>query len=388
MDFIKPGIPIPLWADHDPSPGPGPTPESVPSKGVDFIDYDGTILYSYTPDEIQELTELPPNPTHSGLLSQGWNWALEKLKEYGGNNTVGQFYITDDGKTRIGIHIPDKIAMTFPLTFTQYKEYGVEIDWGDGSAPEAYPGSGKVNSTHTYPSPGDYEITLNPVNSSLDFNDPIITDININNNVNYGNMVQYVNMGRRTSSIGSSCFSYCMSLKTITIHDFNYIMSYAFSNCHSLVSVTLPNTLPHIFNNMFNNCYNLKNVSLPRSAYVIENSSFNSCNSLRKIDIKGNVNLIEGGSFSGDFSLTNVTIPSSVTKIGDNSFGYCTSIKFYHIKPTSPPTISNMYVFYSIPDECPIYVPDNSIEAYKTASGWAELADHIKPESEMQEEWR
>lgn len=42
-------------------------------KDVDFIDYDGTLLYSYSADEFLEMTELPPNPSHDGLVAQGWN---------------------------------------------------------------------------------------------------------------------------------------------------------------------------------------------------------------------------------------------------------------------------------------------------------------------------
>lgn len=49
-------------------------------KDVNFIDYDGQLLYSYTADEFAELTELPPNPTNDGLTAQGWNWTLENAK--------------------------------------------------------------------------------------------------------------------------------------------------------------------------------------------------------------------------------------------------------------------------------------------------------------------
>ena len=51
-------------------------------KGVNFIDYDGTILYSYTPDEIASLKTLPRNPSHKGLTAQGWNWSLDDILVY------------------------------------------------------------------------------------------------------------------------------------------------------------------------------------------------------------------------------------------------------------------------------------------------------------------
>ena len=49
-------------------------------KPVKLIDYDGTVLHSYTAAEFAALTELPANPTHTGLTAQGWNWTLADAK--------------------------------------------------------------------------------------------------------------------------------------------------------------------------------------------------------------------------------------------------------------------------------------------------------------------
>ena len=52
------------------------------SKEVNFLDYDGTILYSYTAAEFAALSSMPANPTHDGLTAQGWNWSLANAKAY------------------------------------------------------------------------------------------------------------------------------------------------------------------------------------------------------------------------------------------------------------------------------------------------------------------
>ena len=55
----------------------------VEPKDVNFIDYDGTLLHSYTKAEINAMTresDLPANPSHPGLTSQGWNWTLAQIK--------------------------------------------------------------------------------------------------------------------------------------------------------------------------------------------------------------------------------------------------------------------------------------------------------------------
>ena len=78
--------------------GSSPSLPSAPPNEVNFYDYDGTILYSYTVEEAQALTELPELPSHEGLICQGWNWTLENIKEYNRAINVGR---TTDG-SKIG----------------------------------------------------------------------------------------------------------------------------------------------------------------------------------------------------------------------------------------------------------------------------------------------
>ena len=76
--------------------------------GVNFFDVDGTILYSYTPEEFLALTEMPPNPDRSWdwLTAQGWNWSFADARTYVstyGALNIGQHYITIDDKTAIHV---------------------------------------------------------------------------------------------------------------------------------------------------------------------------------------------------------------------------------------------------------------------------------------------
>ena len=113
----------------------------APFNDVNFRDYDGTILYSYSKDEFLELTELPPLPTRKGLICQEWNWTYEEAMAYVaeyGILEVGATYITDDGATRLYIKIDDEDYMTIPLYFRQRASHGVGVDWGDGSPIETF----------------------------------------------------------------------------------------------------------------------------------------------------------------------------------------------------------------------------------------------------------
>lgn len=295
----------------------GGTTGSVGLKDVNFYDYDGTIVASYSLSEAQSLTALPDGPTHDGLVFQGWNYTLEKVKAFTRPMNVGAMYITDDGKTRLYIRIAAEGRMNVPLYISQTVANGVTIDWGDGSATQTLAGTGNVNTTHTYANIGDYVIALDPVDGcklglGSDSESYCVLGSTGNNGRVYCNMLQAVQIGTN-----------------ITI-----INNYAFRFCYSLASITIPDGVTSIVNSTFNNCH----------------------------------------------SLASITIPDSVTSIGNAGFNYCYGMAEYHLKPTTPPTLSSTNAFSGIPSDCIIYVPQGCLEAYQNATNWATYA------SKMQEE--
>ncbi|MDO5765030.1 MAG: leucine-rich repeat domain-containing protein, partial [Elusimicrobiales bacterium] len=216
--------------------GGGGAAPSAKWSDVTFIDYDGTVLYSYSMTEAQALTELPALPTHDGLVCQGWNWTLDSIKALNRPVTVGAMYITDDGATRLHIRIATVGRMTVPLYIGQTVANGVSIDWGDGSAVETLAGTGNVNTSHTYAEPGDYVILLMPEDGcTLSFgassSDYCVMGPNRNNGRVYCNMLQDVSVGKNVTSIGAYAFQNCYSLESITIPDgVTSIGAYAFYN--------------------------------------------------------------------------------------------------------------------------------------------------------------
>ena len=94
------------------------------------------------------------------------------------------------------------------------------------------------------------------------------------------------------------------------------------------------------------------------------------------IEFEGDVTMIGGFAFEKCDSLTSVTIPDSVTTIEDKAFAYCSSLTSVYCKPTTPPA-GGSDMFYDN-DSCrKIYVPMESVEAYKSAEWWSENADDI-----------
>ena len=123
---------------------------------VDFIDFNGDLLYHYTQEEIQAMEELPSPPEHELLEFTNWNWSLEELKEWGKGMVVGAIYNTVDGSTKIRITI-DK-PMTVQLYGLVIKNG--RIDWGDGTVEEVNQTTWSFYNYHEYTNTGKYVISM------------------------------------------------------------------------------------------------------------------------------------------------------------------------------------------------------------------------------------
>lgn len=106
----------------------------------------------------------------------------------------------------------------------------------------------------------------------------------------------------------------------------------------------------------------------------IGNSAFNNYRSLTSIDIPNSVTSIGQQSFYDCTSLTSCTIGNGVTTIGTYAFRNCTSLTSITITATRPPMIGSSVFSYT--NDCPIYVPCESVSAYKTE--WSTYASRIQ----------
>ena len=221
------------------------------------------------------------------------------------------------------------------------------------------------------------------------------------------------------TQIGSYAFSHCKSLTSVTIPDsIISIGSYAFDYCTSLTRVNIVDLSAWCnieFGNVYANplCWAhklyingtlIKDLVIPDSVTSIGRSAF-TCTSLTSVTITDSVTSIGGGAFNECTLLTSVTIPDSVTSIGDYAFCFCksltsitigngvtsigesafyncTSLKEVYCKPTTPPRGgTNMFSYYDsryYAIGCPIYVPTNSVSAYKSAIYWNYYDFYIK----------
>lgn len=200
----------------------------------------------------------------------------------------------------------------------------------------------------------------------------------------------------------SSAFLNCRSLTSVTIPDsvISPIPNQAFRGCHSMTSAIIGNGVTSIGIQAFAECSGMTSVIIGNSVTTIGNNAFNYCKSLTSLTIGNSVTTIGNIAFYNCQSLTSLTIPNSVTTIGNNAFSYCSSLTSVTIgngitsisdiafeacsrltsitiNATTPPTIYSTSFDHT--NDCPIYVPSGSVEAYKTAANWSTYADRIFP---------
>ena len=82
------------------------------------------------------------------------------------------------------------------------------------------------------------------------------------------------------------------------------------------------------------------------------------------------ITVVRNWAFSGCDSLTSITIPESVTTIGEGAFRNCSSLTSVYCKATTPPTGGDNMFYKNAPGRT-IYVPTESVNAYKSASYWS-----------------
>ena len=121
---------------------------------------------------------------------------------------------------------------------------------------------------------------------------------------------------------------------------------------------------------------NLVSVEVGQCVTSIGDMAFEMCSRLTSCTIGNNVTSIGDSAFYQCSSLTSIEIPDSVTSIVDFAFYSCINLTSVTCLATTPPTIG--FDVFGNTNNCPIYVPSQSVNAYKTANEWSSYASRIQ----------
>lgn len=320
--------------------GGGDTPAAaLEPSAVNFFDYDGTLIASYTEAQAKALTELPAPPAHDGLKFQGWNYTLDEVKANADAADIGALYTTTDGKTRLYVDIKNAGNLAIGLNLMQTKAAGAVVEWGDGSQ-ERTPDGTSITLAHTYPAAGQYAIaitvdtdcTLSLGNSSGGglLSAPVQSD-STTLGILYWQELTGIETGDRVDAIYA--IRNCENLEYIAVNEaVSKIPNIA--SCTSLKFLTMPRGLASMDSGGLTGCRSLHHISIPCTIKKWEQSMSN-CTALERFILPPSVAQMNNANdmFQNLPNLQEVVIKNEgITIIGNNMFKYCSKLKKVQFK--------------------------------------------------------
>ena len=121
----------------------------------------------------------------------------------------------------------------------------------------------------------------------------------------------------------------------------------------------------------------IKTITIPSKVRELSYLVFEKCNSLESIILSEGLVFISSYCI-GSARLAEITIPATIQEISYQAFAWCPELKSVYIKAITPPKHSNNYLFGSGFENRKIYVPRQSLEAYRTSESWKKYASIIE----------
>lgn len=393
----------------------------VEYKDVNFYDYEGTRVYSYTQQEFLALTEMPSGLTYDDLTFVGWNWSLSDAQTYVTNYhylNVGAYVTPKNHDFLMRVSIPtDGETVMINLRATNASTT-ITINWGDNSTADTFTSTSSLEiwtPQHSYINKGNYEITIDT------------TDICcIGKLLYHPNDVIYSTAGSYVNEIYPSDKVYCYdyiylfasnylrvfldtnNLKIIGVYSQNMFLPNTINTALYYITapsgITLPSSLhrvslrsgctistalPYLEDLILNGAvsttqnFQAHAVSMRRLVWT-ENyqannvgSLFSGANNCDIITAIYNQNpytgYVNSASIQSCVTLQHITFTKNVSQIGTQYIGAltnCISLKSVTFESTTPPTIGNASTWQNVPTTCIIYVPTGTLTAYTTAANY------------------
>lgn len=155
----------------------------------------------------------------------------------------------------------------------------------------------------------------------------------------------------------------------------SYTLSY-FDLKRYIKSVNIPSGVTSIGNGGFQEMHIITEVTIPSGVTSIGNQAFYGCDGMLSVNLPSGITSIGDRAFENCWVLPTITIPSTVTSLGNRVFYNTNSLTTFICNPTTPPTLGSN-AFYDRNTNLIIYVPDASVEDYKSATNWSAYASNI-----------
>lgn len=308
----------------------------------------------------------------------------------------------NDGHTHLWVEVNESIGMEIRLSInsTAYAKYDATVEWGDGTTLVVT--NGYIIKTHTYAESGEYIITIKSQNMkalrcgsgsetsnafSIMYTNEYVPDAKL----------RFAELsGEITDIVGA--FANCVRLEGIKgTSSVKYIGGYTFFWCSSLVNIEGMSGVERIANNAFTSCaydfvgFSFDNVtSIGNGAFTnakrmfgdlvfpsldTVGSIFGSSNAVRSVDMsQSNITTVTA-TFSYNNNIKILKLPATLTSLPALAVRFGSALGELWVYAVEPPSIEST-TFTAAPVK--IFVPANSVAAYKAATNWSAWADKIE----------
>lgn len=381
---------------------------------VCFWDYDGTLLYSCTLEEVKNMTSLPEVPDHSTddipLTFRGWNWTLEEVNALTRKADVGALYSPTDSKTHFTIRLTPTSGLTVTIGwFSRSATSTLTFDWGDGTVEDFKKGgTGETTISHTYADYGTYNCSIDPNGEIWNpGNNKGFIRESTGASIVIGELIldEYIDWSWPGAQ-GEQCFRNANIETCVLPYNMSFPSgSYVLNVCRYLKHINIPPKVTAFSENFIGSCYRMRKFSLPPNFEYVADNGFSGLRSMEDIRVpkgfKGenetgyagrfmfadcsalkNAPVLERSrilrmEYSGCYSLKELIIPATVVTIDPLAFQYCGAMDYY-LYSKEPPTLSTTDAFVNTNPGMIIHVPAESLEAYQTATNWVTYANYMR----------
>ena len=177
------------------------------------------------------------------------------------------------------------------------------------------------------------------------------------------------------ASLPTQAFASWTALETlhlpVNITVIPYQMVYG---CTNLSTISIPNYVQEFGNEAFRECTKLHSIDFAdgQNLLSIGQYAFYNCSTLVSVTVPEGVQTLGAYAFYNNSSLVKIKLPSTLSVIGNYAFGNCQQLMKMNVAAYAPPTVSSN-TFYSVPRTATVYVPESAINTYKSTYIWNEF---------------
>ena len=169
---------------------------------------------------------------------------------------------------------------------------------------------------------------------------------------------------------------YGSTISNIDLNGVTEIRDYAFNSTSGFTSITIPPGVTTFGRYAFASVSTLNSVTIDYASNAIVGGYQFTGSSITSLTIGSHPTVIGQSMFQKCTKLRTLVIPSNISSINNYAFSGCTGLISITVESATPPTLG--YGVFDGTNNCPIYVPSGSIDAYKAASRWSSYASRIQ----------